>query len=100
MCNEKCGSDNCIIYKTSKILLLAGGLNLGLAGVGMLIGSNLNVINILLGSWPMAEGVVYILVGLAVIIKIFGCKCSKCKAVCSSCCAHSVADDEKMAEKI
>lgn len=48
-------------------LLLIGGLNWGLVGLGMLMESNLNVVNLLLGSWPVAEAIVYLLVGLAAV---------------------------------
>lgn len=53
------------------ILLVIGGLNWGLVGLGMLLGSDLNVVNMLLGSWPTFEAIVYILVGLAAVIKVF-----------------------------
>lgn len=49
----------------SLFLLLVGGLNWGLAGLGMLFGGNWNVVNLLLGSWPTVEAIVYLLVGLA-----------------------------------
>lgn len=68
-----------------KILLIIGGLNWGLVGVGMLMHSDLNIVHMLLGSWPAVEGIVYILVGIAAIMKIFGCKCKKCMAGCASC---------------
>lgn len=66
-------------------LLIIGGLNLGLAGLGALIGSNLNVLNMLLGSWPTVEAIVYLLVGLAalkiVIMMAMGknCKSGRCE---------------------
>jgi uncharacterized membrane protein YuzA (DUF378 family) len=83
-----CGwGHGCICRKIRKILLLVGGLNWGLVGVGMLIGSDLNVIHMLLGFWPVAEGIVYVLVGLAAILKLVGCRCSKCMADCAACCA-------------
>ena len=61
-----------------KILLVVGGLNWGLVGVGMLTGADWNVVHMILGFWPTLEAVVYVLVGLAAVMKIFGCKCSKC----------------------
>jgi uncharacterized membrane protein YuzA (DUF378 family) len=73
-----------------KILLIVGGLNWGLVGAGMLMDADWNVVNMLLGAWPVAEAVVYILVGLAAIMKIFGCRCSKCKAACASCAVSPV----------
>ena len=63
------------------ILLVVGGLNWGLVGLGMLLGSNLNVVNLLLGNWPTVEAVVYILVGLAALKKLIGmvmCHGGKC----------------------
>jgi uncharacterized membrane protein YuzA (DUF378 family) len=77
MCNGKCGSC-CGVMKTVKWLLIIGGINWGLVGVGMLMGRNWNVVNMLLGNWPTVEAIVYILVGVAGIMKIFGCKCKKC----------------------
>lgn len=88
MCNGKC-EGGCIVHKTSKVLLFIGGLNWGLVGVGMLIGSNLNVVNLLLGSWPTFEAIVYVLVGVAAVLKIFGCKCKKCMEAHAACCADA-----------
>lgn len=64
---------------------MVGGLNWGLVGVGMLMGINLNVINLLLGGVPTLEAAVYVLVGLAAVLKIFGCRCKTCMASCASC---------------
>ncbi|MFA5932029.1 MAG: DUF378 domain-containing protein [Candidatus Paceibacterota bacterium] len=98
MCNGgKCGG-GCAVHKTSKVLLWIGGLNWGLVGVGMLIGSNLNVVNMLLGSWPKVEAIVYVLVGIAAVLKIFGCKCKKCMEACAACAAG--ASDSKMEGKM
>lgn len=51
------------------LLVIIGAVNWGLSGLGMLIGSNLNVVNLLLTQTlklPMAvEPVVYLLVGVA-----------------------------------
>lgn len=57
----------CTFGMVFQTLLVVGGLNWGLVGITMLMGSgaNWNVVNLLLGSWPMAEAVVYVLVGLA-----------------------------------
>ena len=63
------------------ILLVIGGLNWGLVGIGGFVGSNWNVVNLLLGSWPSVEWIVYILVGLAALLSLFGgCRCKKCMA--------------------
>jgi uncharacterized membrane protein YuzA (DUF378 family) len=87
MCHGHCGG--CMVHKISRGLLIVGGLNWGLYGIGMLMGSNWNVVNLLLGSWPTVEYIVYILVGVSAVAEIFGCKCSKCKEACATCMADS-----------
>lgn len=62
--NMKDKSPLCLV---SMVLLVVGGLNWGLTGLGMLLKSNLNVVNLLFGSWPTVEAVVYLLVGLAAV---------------------------------
>ncbi len=91
MCDSKCGDCKgcCAPASIGKILLIIGGANWGLVGVGMLMSSNWNVVNLLLGSWPVVEAIVYILVGVAAVMKIFGCKCKKCMAACASCCTDT-----------
>ena len=63
----------------SWILLIVGGLNWGLTGVGDFAGSDWNIVHKILGSWPTVEGIVYILVGLAAVYELFthkkNCKC-------------------------
>ncbi|MFA5791828.1 MAG: DUF378 domain-containing protein [Candidatus Paceibacterota bacterium] len=92
MCNHKCAS-SCSLRKLRKVLLIVGGLNWGLVGVGMLMNIDLNVVHMLVGFWPMLEAVVYILVGLAAVLKIFGCRCKKCMEACASCCAFPEKGD-------
>lgn len=47
-------------------LVIVGALNWGLVGLGVLMGnSGWNVVNMVFGSWPMVENVVYLLVGLS-----------------------------------
>lgn len=79
-CNGKCG---CGVGMIAKVLLIVGGLNWGLVGVGMLMNRGLNLVNMIFGSWPMVEAIVYIVVGVAAIVSIFGCPCAKCKACCA-----------------
>ncbi len=55
----------------SAILVIIGAINWGLIGIGSLAGSNLNVVNLILGSWSMVENLVYILVGLAGLWELF-----------------------------
>lgn len=49
----------------SWILIIVGALNWGLVGLGGFMGGNWNLVNMILGSWPQVEWLVYILVGLS-----------------------------------
>jgi hypothetical protein len=61
-------------------LVIIGGINWGLVGLGMVLGkgSAWNVVNLLLNSVPTVEAIVYLLVGVSALLMIFGCKCKKC----------------------
>ena len=50
------------------ILVLIGALNWGLVGLGAFLGVNLNLVNLILGSIPTLEWIVYLLVGISAII--------------------------------
>ncbi|MEK7558348.1 MAG: DUF378 domain-containing protein [Patescibacteria group bacterium] len=65
------------LHMTSFILLVVGGLNWGLTALGW------NVVNMILGSWPTVETVVYILVGLAAVYEVATHK-TNCKLCGSS----------------
>jgi len=64
------------------ILVMIGGLNWLLIGLGGFFGANWNVVNLILGSWPQVEWLVYILVGLSAVYEIVKHK-QNCK-VCGS----------------
>lgn len=85
MCEGKCGC-GCVPMMICKILVIVGGLNWGLVGVGMLMNKMMawNLVNMIFGSMPMVEAIVYVLVGLAALMMIFGCKCKKCMGTCDS----------------
>lgn len=51
---------------TVGVLVVVGALNWGLIG---LLG--INVVNMILGSWPILERIVYILVGVAGVYKLY-----------------------------
>jgi uncharacterized membrane protein YuzA (DUF378 family) len=55
------------VHTLAFILVVIGGLNWGLVAIGSYIGSNLNLVNLLVGSWPQVEALVYLLVGLSAI---------------------------------
>ncbi len=63
------------------ILVIVGGINLGLTGLGTLLGMNLNVLNMILGAWPMVEAILYLLIGIAAVMALI-ChmkkKCTTC----------------------
>lgn len=80
MCNGDC-KGKCGCSKFAWVLVIIGGVNWGLVGAGMLAGSDWNVVNMLLGSWPTVEAIVYLLVGVCALVKIFGCPCKKCKGM-------------------
>ena len=67
---------SCSVCGIGCILLTIGGLNWGLVGIGYFAGGNWNVVNMLLGSWPAVEAIVYILVGLSAVCKL-ACPCKK-----------------------
>ncbi len=86
-----CSSQSCTLSLIAKVLLIIGGINWGLVGAGMLAGADWNawnVVSLILGSVPVAEAVVYVIVGVAAIVSIFGCKCKKCAGSCDSCEGH------------
>ncbi len=108
MCHSNCSGcgrghwGGCTCSLVIKILLIIGGINWGLVGIALLMGSdrNWNVVNLLLGSWPVVEGIVYILVGIAAVMKIFGCKCKKCMAGCDDSEGSMKGSMESMEKKM
>lgn len=61
MMNDQTGN-LCSVHGVAYVLVLVGALNWGLVALGGYIGSNLNLVNLLLGKWPMLEQGVYLLV--------------------------------------
>lgn len=87
-CNNcKKMSCGCTPSMVAKVLVIIGGLNWGFYGAGLLAQSenSWNLVNMLLGAWPVVEAVVYLLVGISALVMIFGCRCKKCMACCASC---------------
>ncbi len=81
-------SGGCVSSTIAYVLVVIGGLNWGLTGLGMLIHSNLNVVNLIFKSLPVVEAIIYLLVGIATIGILIGCKCDKCKEACKACVAQ------------
>lgn len=68
------------LHTASWILVVVGALNWGLVGLGGFMGSNWNLVNLILGSWPALELIVYVLVGAAAVNEIVTHKknCRQC----------------------
>ncbi len=73
-----CGSKKCWSAKIANVLMIIGGLNWGLVGLGGFFGGNWNVVNFIFGRAPAIESIIYILVGIAAVVSIFGCRCKTC----------------------
>lgn len=61
---------------------MIGALNWGLMGLGYFLQGNWNVVNMLLGTMPTIENLVYLLVGVSAIVLMFGHKrnCRTCNS--------------------
>lgn len=71
------------LHMVGFILLVVGGLNWGLVGLGWWLGgTDWNVVHMVLGSWPMVEGLLYVLVGLSAVWMVVNHK-NECR-VCSA----------------
>ncbi|HKJ60121.1 MAG TPA: DUF378 domain-containing protein [Halobacteriales archaeon] len=55
----------------SLVLVIVGAINWGLVGLGSFVGSNFNLVNLLLGGFPAVESLVYVLVGLAGLYELY-----------------------------
>ncbi len=79
-----------IMRKISRCLVIIGGINWGLIGVGAFYSKDWNIVHMILGNWPKAEWIAYILVGIAAVKMMFhfcrksamkcGCDCNKCES--------------------
>ncbi len=68
-------------HKIAGALLLIGGLNWGLVGIGGFMGQNWDLINLILGNWSVLANIVYVLVGISAVMSLMGCKtCKSCEA--------------------
>ncbi|HTK59583.1 MAG TPA: DUF378 domain-containing protein [Candidatus Baltobacteraceae bacterium] len=60
----------CGLHMAAWVLVMVGALNWGLYGL-----ARINLVNMLFGSWPLVERVVYILVGLGAVAMLVAGKC-------------------------
>ena len=81
------GKNMCTVCFLACLLVIIGALNWGLVGLGWLVGggANWNIVNLILGKWTTLEALVYVLVGIAGLFKLF--MYSKCCGKCCSQCA-------------
>ena len=70
------------LHMVAWILVIVGGLNWLLIGLGGFAGADWNVVHLILGSWPALEWIVYILVGISAVYEIVTHKknCAVCMA--------------------
>ncbi len=59
------------VHVIAFILVVIGGLNWGLVGLGGFAGGDWNVVHMILGAWPAVEWIVYVLVGLSALVLVF-----------------------------
>lgn len=73
-----CGSHKlCSVHMVAAWLLWIGGINWGLVGL-----LNFNLINTILGSVPVLERIVYVLVGVSALMMCLMKRCKACMAGC------------------
>ena len=78
--------NRCTPAKIGLWLTVIGAVNWGLVGVSSFFGQNWNVVALLLGKMPVVENIVYVLVGVAGVMVVLGCKCLTCKSAdCANC---------------
>lgn len=70
------------LHGVAFILVIVGGLNWGLVGLGYFIGQDLNIVHLILGSMMSLESLVYALVGVSAIVLVVDHK-STCRTCCS-----------------
>ena len=71
------------IHMIAWILVMVGALNWGLVGLGGFMGGNWHLVNLIFGSWPMLEWLVYVLVGASAVYEVMNHKgsCKECSAM-------------------
>jgi len=68
------------LHMIAWVLVMIGGINWLLIGIGGFVGSDWNVVHLILGSWPALEWLVYVIVGVATVYEIVNHKrnCAAC----------------------
>jgi uncharacterized membrane protein YuzA (DUF378 family) len=73
------------LHSIAFILLVIGGLNWGLVGIGEWASGDWNVVHMILGGVPAIEALVYVLVGLSAIYLV-----ATHKSTCKNCNTSSM----------
>ena len=63
-----------MLAQIARILVIVGGINWGLVGLGMLMGNDSsawNVVHMIFGSVSMLEAVIYVLVGISAVMMMW-----------------------------
>ena len=68
----------CTIHTIAYILVWVGAINWGLVGLGWYIDVDLNLVSLILGTWPAVEYAVYVIVWLSAIAMLFQKNCDYC----------------------
>jgi uncharacterized membrane protein YuzA (DUF378 family) len=55
----------------ARILVIIGGLNWGLVGIGNFMGRDFNVVELLSALSPILPTIIYVVVGIAALILVF-----------------------------
>lgn len=55
----------------SLTLVIVGGLNWGLVGIGNVLDANWNLVALLFGSIPALENLIYVVVGVAALYELY-----------------------------
>ena len=75
MMGKKCGGAQAAWW-----LMVIGGLNWGILGLGYYIGKSWdwNVLHMIFGQWMWLEALIYLVVGICALMALWGCKCKSC----------------------
>jgi hypothetical protein len=61
-----------ILYTIAQVLLIIGGINWGLVGLGGFLGNSWNLVDMIFGANSGLANIIYIIVGVAGLYVIFG----------------------------
>jgi len=80
--SKKCGG----MRRCAWWLIVIGALNWGLVGLGGLFNRSWDVVYLLIGSWSsVISDLVYLVIGIAAVIVLVGCKKCEAGGGCADC---------------